>query len=220
MVGMSYQQTQDDLERLLHEQVRFLRRSADAYDQGDEGEAKRLATHIRLLVHDTGRSHSLLGLLAVKDQLRYEDTTLRHIELPAGSTVIHSGIVITEMAFGPRSGVRFAAPLGDLPPERIGPPVPFQDWWEPAVLTDSRGNSFSRKSYILSLANQDGGAHVDPELQKAYAALSKDNSLGRWGSDDEGVERPLDNIVLASVRQIAYELDISLSKQLRELVPQ
>lgn len=195
-----------------------MRRSAAAFDAGDEAEAKRLATHIRLLVHDTAGSHSLLGLLDLGDSFRFEDTTIRRLELPPGSIILHSGIVMTRMQMGPGGGVRFAAPLDRLAPERIGPPVSFAEWWEPSVLNDGDGRPFSRKSFVLALANQDGGAHVDPTLKEAYAALVKQNSLGRSGSDAEGVVRPLDNIVLASVRQIAWELDQSLRKQASDLL--
>jgi len=190
--------------------VRFMRRSAEHFDNGDEGEAKRLATHIRVLVHDTPQSHSLLGLLGVKSTMGFVDTTLR---LPPGGIFIHSGLAITRMGVGGVGGVRFAAPLAKLAPERIGPPASFTKWWERTILTDSEGHEHSRRSMVLALANQDGGAHVDPNLKRAYAALVKANSLERWGTDDQGVERALDNLVLASVRQIAFELDRSIEAE-------
>ena len=54
-------------------------------------------------------------------------------------------------------------------------PVEFRQWWESVILTDQLGNSFSRRSFVLALANKDGGAHVDPELDDGYAALVKAN---------------------------------------------
>src|SRR4051794_24926166 len=86
--------TQDELRQLLSEQVRLMRRSAKYFDEGDESEAKRLATHIRVLVHDTKASHSLLGLLGVKASMRFVDTTLRPdlMSLPPGAIIMHSGI--------------------------------------------------------------------------------------------------------------------------------
>lgn len=221
---MTKPQTKTDLDRHLREQVRFLERSADAFDSGDESESKRLATHIRLLVHDTSNSHSLLGLLELKHTLRYEDTTIRKVELPPGydqlppgAVVLHSGIAVTQLSSGP-NGVRFVAPLDELSPERVGPPVKFEEWWEPEIIRDTRGNPFSRKTLVLALANQDGGAHVDPQLGDAYAALTKENSLGRWGSDAEGAQRPLDNLALASVRQVAHELEKTLKKQVPQIL--
>jgi len=45
--------TKAELLDYLREQITFLRNSIDSYDKGFEGEAKRLATTIRVLVHDT-----------------------------------------------------------------------------------------------------------------------------------------------------------------------
>jgi hypothetical protein len=222
---MGYEVNQAELEQHLIEQVSFIRRSARAFDDGDEAEAKRLATHVRLLVHDTRASNSLLGQLGLKDGIRYEDTTIRREVMPSGlaawapgTIVLHSGITITQMNFGgPRPRVAFAAPLDDVAPERVGPPVDFAQWWEPVILTDTHGNSFSRKSFVLALANEDGGAHVDPELRESYAALVKVNSLGRMGAAPGEEMRPLLNIALASVRQIAHELLLTLEREVPRL---
>jgi hypothetical protein len=54
-------QTPADLERHLREQLSFLRTMAAAYDAGEEAHAKPMANIVRLLVHDEGRSKSLLG---------------------------------------------------------------------------------------------------------------------------------------------------------------
>ena len=51
----------EELEELLHEQLAFLESSAAAFDAGMDGEAKRLAVALRVLLHDTKNSHSLLG---------------------------------------------------------------------------------------------------------------------------------------------------------------
>src|SRR4051794_39690166 len=63
-----------ELRRKLAEQLDFLRRSVDLFDAGHESEAIRLAVPIRVLVHDTGKSTSLLQLLGVKDTQRFHDT--------------------------------------------------------------------------------------------------------------------------------------------------
>jgi hypothetical protein len=212
---MGYKLSQDELTQQLAEQVAIMRRTAQAFDEGHEYEAKQLAARIRLLVHDTRSSHSLLGQLGLKDRMRFEDSTLRPLNLPPGAIVLHSGITITQMRLGgSNAGVAFAAPLDNLPPERMGPPVEFEQWWEPVILTDQEGNEFSRRSFVLALANQDGGAHVDPELRPGYAALVKENSLGRSGAGPGQAPQPLLNIALASVRQIAHELLRTLEREL------
>src|SRR5687768_10194995 len=51
----------------LHQQLQFIRRSAKLYDQGDEDEALRLATALRVVLHDTGSSTSLLKHLGLSN---------------------------------------------------------------------------------------------------------------------------------------------------------
>ena len=63
----SVPQGQDELQQHLTEHLNFIKRSGKAYDQGYGDEAKRLATSIRVLVHDTSMSRSLLAQLGLKD---------------------------------------------------------------------------------------------------------------------------------------------------------
>ena len=68
---MKIQQKKDELINHLQEQVRFLNASARSFDEGFEGEAKRLSLVIRVLLHDTKRSTSLLTSLGLKEKLWY-----------------------------------------------------------------------------------------------------------------------------------------------------
>lgn len=69
---MEISQTEKDLKAHLKEQIQFLVSSSKAYDEGFTSEAKRLANVIRILVHDTTRSTSLLKSLHKKDILFYD----------------------------------------------------------------------------------------------------------------------------------------------------
>jgi hypothetical protein len=132
---------------------------------------------------------------------------------------------------------RFVPPLGDLPLERIHPAASFVDWWSDTVLTDADGNAFCRRNIVLWVANKDGGAHVDDALPAAYAALTRDNSIGMTQCDAPepnsaalgfgltvaagGLVRartdgdPLENsLALAHVRQIAWELSDTVRRHL------
>ncbi|SPE48301.1 hypothetical protein SNS2_0386 [Streptomyces netropsis] len=58
---------------------------------------------------------------------------------------------------------------------------------------------------MLTMANKEGGAHVDPILNAAYESLAKNNGLG-FTSNATGVDLPFEgNVVAVSVRQIAHE---------------
>src|SRR5687768_7122018 len=60
---MKVTRPRSDLEKQLEEQVDFLLVSAARYDAGAPIEAKRIALAIRILVHETAQSKSLLGQL-------------------------------------------------------------------------------------------------------------------------------------------------------------
>ena len=71
---------------------------------------------------------------------------------------------------------------------------------------------FSRRDLVLAHANNDGGARVDAKLDEPYANLSRFNSMG-WILELDGIQRMLENSVVApSIRQIAYEVLVSLKQ--------
>src|SRR5215203_4924840 len=80
--------TKQELEALLDEQIGFLERSAAAFDDGKDGEAKRLAVTLRVLLHDAKNSHSLLGQLGRKQN--FVDTAL---EFNPENLLTHGGLV-------------------------------------------------------------------------------------------------------------------------------
>jgi len=204
-------QTPEDLASHLTEQLGFLQSSADAYDGGNEAEAKRMAVHIRTLLHDTRnkdgspKSQSLLGLLGLKENTQFLDTSSEE-ENTLGS---YTGLVL--QSIGPTGG-RHVAPLDDLPPEHVSKQVSFDEYWLGNIFTDNNDNRFSRKTLILAMANQDGGAHIDPDLDQDYAELTKNNSLG-WIYGNQSQSGPVENASSAAVRQITHEI-------LRTLIPE
>lgn len=64
----------------LSKQLGFLGRSCEAYDAGYIDEAVRIATVIRVLVHDTNRSNSLLKHLGATTINLLSTTEDRHLK--------------------------------------------------------------------------------------------------------------------------------------------
>lgn len=123
-------------------------------------------------------------------------------EPPPGVQVIGFGLCVIRHRFD--TGVSAYEPaIRNAAPDRLHAPVSFTDWWERPILSDQQDHKFSRRDLVLAVANKDGGAHIDAELDERYRALSLENSLGMTQEPD----RPIANsVVLASVRQIAEEL--------------
>ncbi|MBL7166518.1 MAG: hypothetical protein ISS55_08540 [Dehalococcoidales bacterium] len=212
-----YHQTAEDLQAHLGDQIQFMVESAKSYDQGFEGEAKRLATAIRVLVHDTTQSNALLTQLGrIKETLFYDSAT------DFDPNNLTSSNCLTTIKVGKREGeeqvgAEYVALLdrvhsGRSTTKRVG----FERWWRRSIIyRDLPGREFSRRDLVRAVADQDGGVHVDPVLQAEYADLSRFNSLGwKLVVNDE----PKDfnnNPVPPSIRQIAHEVlktvkDISL----------
>jgi len=203
-------QSKQELLRHLADNIGFLKASSAAFDGGYIGEAKRLATTIRVLVHDTTHSKSLLGLLGYKLGMGFLDTAN---DYDPKNLMSHHGLVGLRLGGGATS---YWAPLADLPPGRPNRYVLFPDWWNKVVIVDSLKAKFCRRELILALSNKDGGAHVDPALDEDYSNLTRNNSIG-WIASVGGVEAPLSDVELHSVRQIAYGIGKSIERKLSKI---
>lgn len=207
-----YQQTEADLKSRLREQIEFLRRSCKSYDEGFEGEGKRLALCIRILVHDTSKSVSLLRLLKKKD-IDFCDTSL---EYDPRNYLAQTGLcqLMVEKKLGVDIAGRYVPRLNSCSTIKK---VPFENWWNKIIIKDSKSKYFTRKNLVLIICNKDGGAHIDPELNMDFAALSKFNS-GGWETYHNGQVSPFKNgPELASIRQIAYEVLLTLEETFPDL---
>lgn len=86
------------------------------------------------------------------------------------------------------------------------------------IFVDQKGSETSRKDLILTVANKDGGAHVDPILDEKYADLSRRNSLA-WRFSSPRGDVPLEGPEKAAVRQITHEILKSLNPAMPVMKP-
>jgi len=192
--GADHQLTEADLKAHLDEQLGFLQRSSDAYDEGFDGEAKRLAVTLRVLLHDTARSRSLLSQLGLKGT-NFFDTAGEPI---AGNLVPEHNLIAIESGLGPPRYV----PLLD---GHLTSMTPFERWWNTQVFIDRDKRGLTRRDLVLIAADKDGGAHVDATLSGTYADLSRQNSMG-YQTHPIHDGKALQNPERAVIRQIAHEV--------------
>jgi hypothetical protein len=200
-----------ELKERVMEQARFLRRSCVAFDAGDAAEARRIAVSLRLLLHDGGSSRSLLGQLGKGFRWRFSDSASRFVP---ENRLPHHGLVLIKL--GADAGAQFV-PRRDVAPAPDSETLlftPFWSWWNAIVLSDGEGNVFTRRDLVHLVADQDGGAHVDPELDARYLAVSRQGSFGLKNGDGTPVTS---DPVAPSLRQIAHEVLTTL--EAAELVP-
>ncbi|WP_267426300.1 hypothetical protein [Methylobacterium sp. GC_Met_2] len=229
-----------DFEAQLDRQINFLRRSCADFDKGESDEAIRISLAIRVLVHDTHQSTSLLKHLGIKDKLSYVDTGVyRDVLDPAtqawldqegkGAKLVASNpadVGLVEIGDAGNGRIGWFAPLrlgrflpGTPPDKAIRKFAKFSSWWNDPLVESSSRKCFSRSHLVLIMANQDGGGHVDAELDADYKDLIIDPLMqGAHGSSLEGKTLDdvppdaLNNIAFASVRQIAFELMCTIDR--------
>jgi len=151
----------------LKEQMQFLRNSLRTFYDGEFAESVRIATIIRVLVHETGMSKPLLkqakpnGLdLPILDNA---------FERPGEKAILRFAVSV-------RLGTTIA-PAADLDSTHhtlstVGA------WWNAEVFTfPSRLGTqlvYTRRRVVLILADTEGGAHVDPDENPDYVRLLTD----------------------------------------------
>jgi hypothetical protein len=144
----------------IREQRGFLERSLADFLNGHEEEAVRIATSIRVLVHE-GRGKPLL-----------KSFKPNYLELPILNNNVHEprpGEKILAR-FAPvmisKGGVQPITDLSNTKETTIG------KWWlRPCVTAttpEGRTIDFTRSDIIRTLADKEGGAHVDEDLPEDY----------------------------------------------------
>jgi hypothetical protein len=193
------QRSKDDLKRELAEQLALLRHSCETFDRGLEAVGKHIALSIRVLVHEHRQSKALLDQLGLRS-IRFFDSAG---PLNANNLLSEHNLVGLQAG---SQGTKYIplVTMGGGPFEMRR--VPFVNWWNDVVIKDKDGRMFCRRKLVLNVADTDGGAHVDPELDEEYMALSRENSLG-WVVTDGNITKALDGRPeLACIRQIAHEV--------------
>ena len=182
----------------LQTQFRLIESTCRSYDDGLHEAALQIAVALRVLIHETSQSHSLLGQLSLRDSVKLL-STIPKLE-PATKV---TGNVLTEtITFGVGVGpFGFAPDLGNSPYKSY---VSVEEWWS-EVVHEFR-QKFSRRDIILAAANQDGGAHIDPNpSQKTIllrGSLGTLTTIAKHGTEKRGLTNP--NFPL--IRQFGFEV--------------
>jgi hypothetical protein len=191
----------------LHEHLSLITVLCESYDRGNDIVALSIATAIRVLVHDTSNSISLLTHLSIKNA-QYLSTNFRD-----PTQKVHLGLV-RQINVGVNDGSGGEAKYWPLCDERYFPSpkqhfslLPFDEWWGERIFENAR-SSLTRRELVLAMSNKDGGAHFDTEVDERYDDFRKSLSGGSsLVGRRSGALRGYDNIPIhPAVRQIAFEL--------------
>jgi hypothetical protein len=102
---------------------------------------------------------------------------------------------------------------GPIPPR----PISFDEWWEEPIFANAQKETLTRKTLVLTLRDQEGDTHFDDEIRDViYRAMAYDNAAGWLYGPPDGPGKPINPPPhFATTRQIAWEIEQSLSSQFR-----
>ena len=213
--------TRVELLAQVDDRVYRMKSAGGQFDEGKLVEAREMAVHIRALIHHAEKSHARINQIGLQGALSWGDTA--GVTHPKNQS---SAACLTLMKIGgPHSHGEYVPKMDLYPPVPIrtrdggridrGSRIPFDHWWTNPVVRDRDGLDYSRMQLVLALANDEGGAHDDPEMKAAYDAVAASNWLGWVVSDGTDAASPAfeTNPLMASVRQIGYEVVQSIRQQ-------
>lgn len=210
---MSRRRDADELQEAFEVQKSALASSCKAYDEGEKWEALRLATTIYILMRDGGKKNrSILTQMGMKNSMEFA-VPISHAAHPRNQAV-YTPLVMLRLGGGDAG---FMPRLSEFPSGRRM--LKFNEWWDRDLVFRSGGNQhrMTRKKLVFALRNLDGGSHYDEEiLDPNYIEMTHGKS---WMSvSPDGTKRPVRQLELASMRQIAWEVQDSLERAQDQLV--
>lgn len=174
--GSGLPRSKENLLAKLREQADFLLASARGFYEGNSAESLRIAAHLRTLVHESGTNKPLLR------QVRSDGLDLQILDNVGGTR--QPGEEVFSFSVGLRVDKPAVFPSDDLESTNYKR-CSIGAWWNRQVFAFwsqgqqgiSKWMTYTRKQVILILANKEGGAHVDSEIDPAYAILLTDQPL-------------------------------------------
>ncbi len=192
--------TRDELLDQLRRQIGFLERSCQGFDDGFVDEAIRIAVSIRILLQNTRNQTSLLTLLGERVKL------LSSTEEPHPDAILAvGGLSFTRLTQGDAGLTAFHKPV--LSESSFYAEIDVAVWWNQTIQILPDSTKINRKLIVLSAANKDGGAHVDPKLNKEYQQLI--DGVSHIVTYDNGIpikRVPIPDSHFTDLRQLGYEV--------------
>ncbi|MGX9120350.1 hypothetical protein ACWTU6_27345 [Mesorhizobium sp. BHbsci] len=190
------------------DQIAALRTSAKAYDEGSKWEAKRLAVCVSILVHDKkGRAVSMFTQMGMKEHLEFVSTAGA---LTPGNAAPEFPLAVLV----PTQSIAEYVPLCTMYSTLECRAFSFALWWEQPILRAQNNDILTRRTLVMSLRDQDGGAHFDTSLSPIYRGFAAEHKGGFFiVHADDGRQEPMPfGPHYASMRQIAWEIEATLAR--------
>lgn len=201
----------EELFEEFQENIQMLQLSCDNYDAGKKFVSIDIATRLRVMLHNTKHSTSLLSHLGFKD-IKFLNTAY-----PIDPQNLMPDYCLVSVSYSTSENEFIFLPF--LNNSEVKDWIEFNKWWTQPIYRNA-SSTITRKQLVMQIANKGGGAHSDVTLSETFYNFSKNTDGWRsvvYGTDEEGNEITSDgefmgNLHYGSLRQIAYEFLESISK--------
>lgn len=207
----------------LIEQTSLLIDACHLYDRGKFHQSKTMSSIIRTLVKDpdnpspNNQTISLLKSLSVKESMKFFNTGYEAID-PLININLIGFVTVPTLPPSVNSSESIYLPLLNDSELIDCKWLTFDQWWKSKVIVYKSKNldiTFTRKKIVLTMAEQDGGSHIDSfkNINKNYRNLITGATHLFSTSNLDGSETGIKYIQYALVRQISHELIVSIQKK-------
>jgi hypothetical protein len=215
--------TQAELSTELETQLKILASNCLEYDKGNQEFVLEICHRLRVILHQTNSSHSVLNQLGYTDLKfisTYDDRS--PFQMSVENEIVSSifGLVKTSPDFLGGSMYMYIPYLDDY---KTSNPLTFEEWWQSEIICKYKDNySLNRKKIVVDLfANKSGGSHLDPNISDLFLNINRleDDVIGYKAFDGQGNRMPHKNSPFSGcARQIAHELFLSLKANFENLI--
>lgn len=203
------------IETKFKEQLKLLKKRIVDYEKGDQIEAYQIASILRVLLHDTKRSTSILRHLKIKDKVMFQSLASPYSTL---NIAPYLGLLSLRITSG--YGLEYVGNCKSKNQEQIFKReifYRFEDWWNEIVIDDKK-EVYTRRDLVLHVANKEGGSHLDIKVDININELMNKNSIG-WKYSQKDLNSnlkiesdPVNNPVLETIYVIANEFIESINQ--------
>lgn len=198
----TYFKTRTELREELHNNILSLDLLCKQYDEGNYFLAPLIAVVLRTLLFSKGSKNCSLFENNNFEEIDFVSSIADRF-MPNSKAILSPYMPLIQMQIKNSEGVYVSRDKGQSLLHVML--LPFDIWWHQIVLDDRKGGCYSRRDIILTIADK-FGAHSDPKIEKGFADLAYNNSLGFQYEINGDVHDFKGNPSYISLRQIAQEL--------------
>jgi hypothetical protein len=200
--------SRSELQQALTEQIDLLTSYCKHYDKGESAYCKPMAATLRMLLHETRMSRSLLGQL----HLRIGRFFTVAPALNPRNLLSECGLLILDATAG-----KWLPNLQVL--EGRQSRTPFPEWWARPIAKGKARQQMTRMDIVCAVADMDGGAHVDGSLPNLYRSFQSGEFFGWTPALDgpAGAPQYIHSPQYACIRAISHEVLLTLQKYRPEI---